>query len=593
MALLCSLSALSAQAGVHLSTSPDTTDGSADVRDATPYFGWALRCRDVTDDPGVAVESVTTGSPAHTAGVRAGDRVFLVDGRPVDAYARQALAEVETTLAGLPVGSRVHVSFARERAKHTVLLDVVAWREMLDGLPTLQQGLEVQLGLLDDLVRSSEALQEDALLALVDQGAASTALRGRALHHLGRTCTRGTLDRLRELETSPEIRDSWTDAVHDAETRLEFRSGVREIEQALRWIRQRYVDQERVHVGELTDAAIDGMLDSLDPYSDYMTDRELTESRRHRYEGVGITLESYEDRHTLYRVLPQGPSHDLLFPDDEILVIDGEPMVGQERSEVVERIRGKAGEPVRFEVRRPGLADTIEVEIVRQSIQKDVVTSRQLPAGIAYVRLHTFSVDAHREVAAAVDEMREARALILDLRGNRGGSVDEVQRIASIFVGPGELVAYSQGRDEFFPRRDLRTGRSRVRYEAPLVLLVDGRSASAAEMLAGSLQLAGRAPLVGEPTYGKGVGQSTFDVQGVAGKRYLKLTTFRYYFADGRCIHGDGVTPDRAARPSCRVRPTFTNAHTARRRSAERSSRAASTPTKRPTAGRAPDAPDI
>jgi carboxyl-terminal processing protease len=223
---------------------------------------------------------------------------------------------------------------------------------------------------------------------------------------------------------------------------------------------------------------------------------------------------------------------------DEIVAIDGKPL-GNDANAVLGALRGKIGTTVRLSVVRAGTALTAPLALVRERIAPPLVESKLLGANVGYVRLARFGDDAAAQLVTALATLQRdgARALVLDLRGNGGGYGDEAKKVASAFIASGTI----------FTTRD-RGGSTSVEraagsaaFTGKLAVLVDGDTASAAEIVAGALQDDGLATLVGTKTFGKGVVQSVFPLPDGAA---LKITTASYYTPKGRNIEGTGIIPD-------------------------------------------------
>jgi carboxyl-terminal processing protease len=303
-------------------------------------------------------------------------------------------------------------------------------------------------------------------------------------------------------------------------------------------IADRYVDP--VDRSGLYDFAIDGMLRSLnDPnssilnVSDYENFRIQTEGD---YGGVGLEIVSRDDYVTVVSPLPGGPARRVgIQTGDRLVGVDGQSIVGWDTQEAVGVLRGRPGSEVEVTVQRPGLDETIDFTIRRERIElRSVPFSALLDGGVGYIPLDLFRETSAREVRAAADSLREAgaRSFILDLRGNAGGVLDQGVGIADLFLERNASVVETRGQ-----RRD-QAGTLRApgndRYpDMPLVVLVDRGSASASEIVAGSLQDHDRALVVGTTSFGKGSVQSLFSL---TGGNVLKLTTARWYTPRGRSI---------------------------------------------------------
>ncbi len=341
----------------------------------------------------------------------------------------------------------------------------------------------------------------------------------------------------------------------------------------------------------LITAAARGLLASLDPHSTYFPSKEferwILELRRN-YAGIGAYVDTVDDIFTITRPIYSGPAAKAgLLSGDKVLKVDGWETHDQTNDEIIRRLKGEPGTEVTISVHRDGWPELRDFVLTREAIHIDSVHSQLLPGGIGYVELVGFAEDTTQELLRALQEFKPQglKGLILDLRNNTGGYLDEAVRVASVFLPPGELVAYTEGRG--VARRDYLATRLELRYDGPVVVLVNERSASASEIVAGALQDTHRAVIIGEKTFGKGSVQqamalhsrpgdpltkdynqngvydpddSFLDANGDGVYSYpvnVKLTNARYYLPsgrsihteldleDGRVLHPGGVTPDR------------------------------------------------
>jgi carboxyl-terminal processing protease len=278
--------------------------------------------------------------------------------------------------------------------------------------------------------------------------------------------------------------------------------------------------------------------------------RRLREQTSGRYAGVGLELDVRDGFVTVIAPLAQTPADSAgVKPGDRIIAINGKPTIGLSMEETQQLMRGPSGSIVKLTLERGGEEATLSLrrrEIVFHPVQR----SQLLGSTIGYVELATFSERASRELRRAVDSLRGvgARSLILDMRENPGGLLEQGIAVADLFLNAGQTIASTRGR----------VAESTVEYDdtegqpwpkMPVVVLVDSGTASAAEIVAGALQDHERAVIVGSPTYGKGSAQSIFPLPQ---ERALKLTTARWFTPDGRTIERDstkgGITPDIEAR---------------------------------------------
>ncbi len=333
-------------------------------------------------------------------------------------------------------------------------------------------------------------------------------------------------------------------------------------------IRRLYVDPKRVDQRALIVAAAKGMVASLDPFSSFMdvTDVEqFNEGISGEYAGIGaqVAKDAETDHLKILRPIYKGPAYEAgLLTDDKIIEVEGFFTKGVPLSEIVKRLKGDPGTPVQLKVYRRGWNDTRPFSVERRTIRLDSVRSTMLPGSIGYVSLSQFGDTAVSEIIGALDklEAQEMKGLILDLRNNPGGYLDAATSIVDQFVGEKD--------DPIVTQKDL-TGNFQAlttrstpgqRGDYPIVVLINGSSASASEIVSGALQDFGRATLVGKKSFGKGSVQrlltlpvTTNDLLG--GETQLRLTIQYYYLPSGRSIHTQrdaegrvteegGVTPD-------------------------------------------------
>jgi carboxyl-terminal processing protease len=312
-----------------------------------------------------------------------------------------------------------------------------------------------------------------------------------------------------------------------------------------------YVDS--VTEADLYDMAIDGLLEQLeDPYARFlrMDDiRELTESTTGNYGGLGIRIDVRDGWITIIAPMAETPAEEAgLETGDRIVQVDGESTYGWKSDRAVAELRGEPGSTVTISIARPGFPEPFEVTIKRAEIHiRAIQAAAVLDGDVGYISLVYANVSEtlSRELAEAITDLRErgARSLLLDLRYNPGGLLDQGVEVADLFLDPGEDVVSTRGRGR--GANESYRARERQRWpDMPIVVLVNGGTASAAEIIAGALQDHDRAVILGLPTFGKGVVQTVFRL---GRAEALRLTTARWYTPSGRTIqrieHGSGVPP--------------------------------------------------
>jgi carboxyl-terminal processing protease len=312
-------------------------------------------------------------------------------------------------------------------------------------------------------------------------------------------------------------------------------------------VRAAYV--EEVSDEALIRAAIKGMLGALDPHSTYLPPDDFQALRSRNggtFGGIGVELREELGRVTVIGTTDGAPAARAgIRPGDVITHVDGESIHGRGLREAIALMRGAVGTPARLTLRRPGDEHGFAVELTREAITARTVGS-SLAEGILVLRLSAFNAQAYPMLEAAVAE-RVAEAggierivgVVLDLRDNPGGLVAQAVQVSDAFLERGAIVS-TRGRD---PERaaDFAAGPGDLVGGKPMVVLINDRSVSAAEIVAGALQDNGRAILVGTQSFGKGSVQT---IAPIAGKGGIKLTTSRYFTPSGRSIHGLGITPD-------------------------------------------------
>ena len=328
----------------------------------------------------------------------------------------------------------------------------------------------------------------------------------------------------------------------------------------LRQVDVNYVDT--LNYEDLTETAINAMLRKIDPYTVYYPkkkDDDLRMLTTGKYGGIGSIIQQRPlvrakggrskgkvDKDSLgtYAVNPyegKPAQRAGVLAGDRILSVDGKSTKGLTVSEVSNILRGEPGTTVVLELEREGVEKPFKLSIVREDIHLDpisyytVLTADTLQEPIAYIALSEFTEGAALAFANALDELyytRGARRLVIDLRGNGGGIVDEAIQIVNLFVDRDQLIVETKGKTA--RSNNIYKTRNNPRYkDMPLVVLVDKNSASASEIVSGSLQDLGRAKLIGQRTFGKGLVQN---VRPIAYGGHIKVTTSKYYLPSGRCI---------------------------------------------------------
>ena len=309
-------------------------------------------------------------------------------------------------------------------------------------------------------------------------------------------------------------------------------------------IRRGYV--EEVTDAELFEMAVKGMLTSLDPHSAYLTDDDyenLQESTEGQFSGLGIEIGYRGGFIAIVTPIDGSPAIDAgLKAGDVILKIDGTSTQGMSTSESSTYMRGPEGTAVTLEIGRAGESQPFDVIVTRGVIDVPSVRSREIDEGYWLIRVSRFQRDSGREVASAIEsalEKGEVKGVVLDVRNNPGGVMNASVEMASTFLDGG-LVVYTKGRhpDSI---NTYNADPGELLPDVPVVVLVNGGSASASEIIAGALQDRGRAVIMGTQSFGKGSVQTVLPVSDT---KALKLTTSLYYTPSGRSIQAEGIVPD-------------------------------------------------
>jgi carboxyl-terminal processing protease len=312
-----------------------------------------------------------------------------------------------------------------------------------------------------------------------------------------------------------------------------------------REIQRSYI--EPISERELMEKAIRGMLSDLDPHSQYFAEDDFSEfnaDNEGSYGGLGLEIEIDGDRLRVVGAMDETPAARAGIKTGDLIVkIDGAPMEGSALASAVERMRGSPGSDVTLTLVRDGL-QAFEVKLKREVIKVSSVRARWLEQDphLAYVRLNGFQADTASGLSRAIDKLaKEAKidGLVLDLRGNPGGLLDAAVHVVDAFVETGNIV-HTKGRIDI-AKMNFDASVGDLLKGAPLVVLIDGGSASASEIVAGALKDLKRAVIVGQRSFGKGSVQSVLPLANGDG---LKLTTARYYTPSGHSIQAQGIEPD-------------------------------------------------
>ncbi len=312
---------------------------------------------------------------------------------------------------------------------------------------------------------------------------------------------------------------------------------IMKLNDVLNLTRKNYVD--KIDTQTLVEAAIQGMLEILDPHSVYIPAKAMervNEDIRGSFEGIGIEFTIINDTINVVSPIAGGPSEQLgIMAGDKIIKIDDEPAIGLKNEDVIKKLRGPKGTKVKVTILRPGVKELIDYVITRDKISiYSVDVAVMVAKDVGYISINRFSETTDREFKEAVEKLkaRGMKKLILDLRNNPGGLLSEAVKVADEFLPKGKLIVYTKGRlpeynEEFYATKE------GALEKIPVVVLVNQGTASGSEIVAGAIQDWDRGLVVGDTTFGKGLVQRQFPLNDGSA---IRLTTARYYTPSGRLI---------------------------------------------------------
>lgn len=314
--------------------------------------------------------------------------------------------------------------------------------------------------------------------------------------------------------------------------------------QVLHLIEDNYVEQKDRE--NLLLGAIEGMLRKLDPHSSYVSLEDLRmmqEDFSGEFGGIGIQIGMRDNQLVVIAPIEDTPAHEAgLEPGDMILEINSKSTQGMSLTDAVRLIRGPKGEPVELTILSADQNKPRKVEIIRDTIPVHSVRIQELEAGYVQLRITDFkgnTTDDLREEIRKYRSGQDLKGIILDLRNNPGGLLDQAVSVSDVFLDQG-LIVYTQGRDKA-QRKDFKASRRSEDVDTPMIVLINAGSASASEIVAGALQDNNRALILGENTFGKGSVQSIIPLSDGSA---IKLTIALYYTPGGRTIQAEGIAPD-------------------------------------------------
>ncbi len=317
---------------------------------------------------------------------------------------------------------------------------------------------------------------------------------------------------------------------------------------------------EEVNPTELMKIGIDAMLSSLDPYTDYIPEDDIEDYRTMttgEYGGIGAVIDKKGGINTVVMPYKNAPAVRAgLLIGDQILKINDIALSGKKAYEISNLLKSQINAQITLEIKRMNSPEVFQISLATEKIViKNVPYAGLVKAGLGYIKLTDFTTNAGKEVSAALKELTQqgASKLILDLRGNPGGLLDEAINVSNIFIPKGAEIVSTKGKLEEWTKV-YSTKSQPVDAEIPLVVLTDRRSASAAEIVAGVVQDYDRGVLVGRKTYGKGLVQQT---RPLAYNAQLKVTTAKYYIPSGRCIQAIDYSTESTAKIADSLKSTF------------------------------------
>jgi carboxyl-terminal processing protease len=322
---------------------------------------------------------------------------------------------------------------------------------------------------------------------------------------------------------------------------LERRAAISEV-----WdiIYKDYVDPSRLDSANMSQAAIEGMLKVLDdPYTSYLDPQEYVigqSALQGNYTGIGAYVTVTDNEITVIAPIADSPADKAgIKAGDVILEIDGQSTADMSLAEAIIKVRGPVGTPVTLTVLHKGDTEPMEIEIVRASFDVPSVNF-EMKGEMAYIKITDFNENTAGELATVIQNLGEekAKGIILDLRGNPGGILNTVIDVASSFLSDGIVVQVRSNQGDITTYSVIK---DRPKTDLPMVVLVDGNSASGSEVLSGALQDHGRATIAGTTTYGKGSVDALYPLSDGSG---LYITIARWLTPNGRLIEGQGIVPD-------------------------------------------------
>ncbi len=310
-------------------------------------------------------------------------------------------------------------------------------------------------------------------------------------------------------------------------------------------IQENYVDEEKTDPEELTKSAIKGMLSNVDPFSSYLdaqSFKDMTEDTKAEFGGIGIEISIKEGQLIVVAPIEDTPAYRLgVKAGDKIMMIDGESTENFEVMDAVHKLRGTPGTNVTITVQRGLEPQTRDITITRAVIKIETARYDIISGDVGYIKINEFMGNSEPVLTKALDEFKKKKItkIIIDLRNNPGGLLDQAVRIADYFLPKNAMIVYTMGRDKE-KRVEFKAEKGEV-FKGNIAVLINRGSASASEILAGALRDNNRAVLIGSTSFGKGSVQTLIPL---SDRSALRLTTAQYFTPSGGMIHGVGIKPD-------------------------------------------------
>ncbi len=320
--------------------------------------------------------------------------------------------------------------------------------------------------------------------------------------------------------------------------------GLKVFTEVLSLVQSNYVEETKPR--DLIYGGIKGMLETLDPHSSFMPPdvfKEMQVETQGSFGGLGIEIAVKDRQLTVVAPIEGTPADRAgIHPGDRIVKIDGNPTKEMTLVEAVKKLRGPKGTSVTLTILREDSPGPFELTLARETIEVKSIKAKDLGDGIVYIRINSFQERTGKDLLKAIEQLgqNEMSALVLDLRNDPGGLLNQAVQVSDLFLEKGQLIVYTEGR---IKNQDLRfTAEHGAQVpKIPMVVLVNSGSASASEIVAGALQDWKRAVVLGTKTFGKGSVQTVIPLSDGSG---LRLTTAKYFTPKGRSIHGTGLMPD-------------------------------------------------